>query len=261
MKEMPVMPVHDWTKVVAGNFHDFHQSWITEIRNALNGGILPEDYYALAEQRATRVEPDVLTLEEVERESGAPGLGSGTSTASLVALAEHPPEVRYTELTDEEYYASRADRVAVYHTNGDRVVAYTEIVSPGNKDRRRRLQEFLDKLDAALEQGCHLLVIDVLPPGRHDPQGIHHAFWEGRGDVVHGVTAEEPFGLAAYRVEWTEGPLYKTAYFEPVALGRPLPDMPLFLTPEHYVNVPLEATYLAAWRGVPERWKHVMTGS
>ena len=33
------MAAHDWTLVGAGIFHDFHNAWITEIRNALNGGI------------------------------------------------------------------------------------------------------------------------------------------------------------------------------------------------------------------------------
>jgi hypothetical protein len=25
------MPIHDWTRVDAGIFHDFHQSWVPEI--------------------------------------------------------------------------------------------------------------------------------------------------------------------------------------------------------------------------------------
>jgi hypothetical protein len=41
------MPVHDWTRVDAGIFHDFHLGWIGELRGALNGGLLPEGYYAL----------------------------------------------------------------------------------------------------------------------------------------------------------------------------------------------------------------------
>jgi len=49
-----------------------------------------------------------------------------------------------------------------------------------------------------------------------------------------------------------------TAYVEPACVGEVLPDMPLFLTPEHYINVPLENTYMAAWRGVPERWRRVI---
>ena len=32
------MPIHDWSRVDAGIFHDFHQAWTIEIRNALNGG-------------------------------------------------------------------------------------------------------------------------------------------------------------------------------------------------------------------------------
>lgn len=48
------MPMHDWTRVAAGIFHDFHHEWISEIKRALNRGLLPADYYALAEQQATK---------------------------------------------------------------------------------------------------------------------------------------------------------------------------------------------------------------
>jgi hypothetical protein len=37
------MPVHDWTRVDAGLFHDFHQGWTVALRNALNAGMLPSD--------------------------------------------------------------------------------------------------------------------------------------------------------------------------------------------------------------------------
>ena len=56
------MPVHDWTRVDAGIFHAFHQAWITHIASALNQGLLPPDYYALAEGIAGGVGPDVLAL-------------------------------------------------------------------------------------------------------------------------------------------------------------------------------------------------------
>ena len=46
------MPVHDWTRVFDGAFHAFHLAWIAEIQKALNNGILPPDYYAMAEQVA-----------------------------------------------------------------------------------------------------------------------------------------------------------------------------------------------------------------
>ena len=49
------MPIHDWQRVDAGVFHDFHIAWIASLSQALNQGILPADYYALAEQRRDTV--------------------------------------------------------------------------------------------------------------------------------------------------------------------------------------------------------------
>jgi hypothetical protein len=34
--------------------------------------------------------------------------------------------------------------------------------------------------------------------------------------------------------------------------------MPLFLTPNWYVNVPLEATYQSAFAAMPGRWRKVL---
>jgi hypothetical protein len=45
---------------------------------------------------------------------------------------------------------------------------------------------------------------------------------------------------------------------EPIAVGATLPNMPLLLEAGWYISVPLEETYLQAWRGVPERWRRVI---
>jgi len=68
-----------------------------------------------------------------------------------------------------------------------------------------------------------------------------------------GVTETCPLGLSAYRCN---GAI--TCYFEPTAVSKTLIDMPAFLTTGLYVNVPLEETYIQAWRGVPRRWKEVI---
>lgn len=65
------MRVHDWSRVDDGIFHDFHHAWIEEIKRELNGGILPEWLYALAEQQVSEFGPDVLALQP-------PGAGGGT---------------------------------------------------------------------------------------------------------------------------------------------------------------------------------------
>jgi len=36
--------------------------------------------------------------------------------------------------------------------------------------------------------------------------------------------------------------------------------MPLFLAPDRYVDVPLEATYQAAHSGMPAFWRNVLEG-
>jgi hypothetical protein len=248
--EEMTMPVHDWTRVIADIFHDFHQSRVPKIASVLNDGLLPPKYYALAEQVAAGSHPDVVALESRLAEDQ---IGGGSCNGGALAVLDHPPKVQYTEELERETYARSADRVAVYHATGDRVVAFIEIVSPGNKHTAYETEQFAKKLMEALNSGIHLLVIDVHPPGPHDPRGMHAAFWQQRSSEAHDVTAEQPLGLSAYR-----GDVAPSAYFQPVAVGEPLPDMPVFLTPDHYVNVPLEATYMEAWRGVPNRWKQVI---
>jgi len=257
------MPVHDWSRVIAGNFHDFHQSWIVAIRNALNNGLLPNGFYALAEQHAAGPIPDVFALERSDpHDSTAPDLANPGDApgngGTLLAVEQQPPQVSFVESIERNIYAEKADRVAVYHANGDRVVAYVEIVSVGNKHTEAPLSSFCDKLDEALESGCHLLVIDLHRPGKHDPHGLHYAFWESRHGEAHAVSREKPLGLSAYHNRLFDDRVIPTAYFEPVGLGQALPDMPLFLTSQHYIYVPLEQTYMEAWKGVPERWKRVI---
>src|SRR3954452_5141558 len=82
------MPIHDWTRVNAGTWHDFHLAWIAEIRNALNGGRLPPSYYAQAEQIAGPMGPDVLTLQTPDLPSG---FEADAPTGGGLAVATAPP--------------------------------------------------------------------------------------------------------------------------------------------------------------------------
>ena len=43
-----------------------------------------------------------------------------------------------------------------------------------------------------------------------------------------------------------------TVCVDPVTVGDLLPDVPLFLAPSWYVNIPLEATYRTSWEAVPQ---------
>jgi hypothetical protein len=241
------MPIHDWTRVSAGIFHDFHVAWIGEIRNALNGGLLPSDYYALAEQIAGPMGPDVLTLQANDYpQNGSPITLSGCG----IAVATAPPPARMTAAAEMNDYVLKRRTLVIRHSSGDRIIALIEIVSPGNKAARHALRSFVEKAVEALYRGYHLLIVDLFPPGPRDPQGIHGAIWSEFSDDPFELPPGEPLTLAAY----SAGAI-KRAYIEPTAVGRAMIDMPLFLEPETYINIPLEATYQAAYRGVPQRWK------
>src|SRR3954469_17956509 len=90
------MPIHDWTRISAGTFHDFHNSWITELRNAMNGGLLPPGYYAQGEQWAGKFNADVLTLHAGGQPSVASGEALAEATPSgggVAVMEEAPPQV------------------------------------------------------------------------------------------------------------------------------------------------------------------------
>src|SRR4051794_11532087 len=135
------MPIHDWTRVNAGIFHDFHHSWIEEIKRALNRGLLPPDHYALAEQIAGGLGPDVLTLQAATGEAPALEQPSGG-----LALATAPPKVFHRDRAESDLYAARAKAVVIRHVSGHRIVAVVEIVSPGNKSSRHGLRHFVEKV-------------------------------------------------------------------------------------------------------------------
>jgi hypothetical protein len=246
------MPIHDWTRVDAGIFHDFHQSWITEIKRVLNQGILPPDYYALAEQQAAGFAPDVVTLQ-------LHGNGSVNQTpATLPGPAKGgarvaPPKLQPVAQTDMTFYRRKQNAISVRHVSGDELVAMVEIVSPGNEAGRNALRAFVQKTAALLNLGIHLLIIDVHPPGKRDPQGIHGEIWEEIACEEYVAPEDKPLTLAAYESDVTV-----RAYVVSLAVGDPLIDMPLFLETGKAVEVPLEATYQAAFAEVPRRWQRVV---
>jgi hypothetical protein len=229
------MPIHDWTRVDAGLFHAFHHNWISTLSRALNAGVLPSDYYALPEQPIRGPIPDVLTLELSPRRDQPNGISRGLAVAAM------PPRTRLVSHAEKRIYVRKAGRIAVRHRHGQ-IVAIVEIVSPGNKGSTSALSAFVEKTADLIMQDVHLLVIDLFPPSKRDPQGIHKAIWDQIEEQDFELPADKRLTLASYDA----GPP-PTAYVEPIAVGNALPDMPLFLKPEYYVPAPLEATYQETW--------------
>jgi Protein of unknown function (DUF4058) len=247
------MPVHDWTKVDAGIFHDFHCAWIIHLKETLNEGLLPDGFYAMAEQHARDRIPDVLTLRAPENDTSLrlPEVDRG------VALADAPPRVSRKMVADSAFaYHTRRRTLTIRHVSDHRIVALLEIISPGNKDRASCVEDFAQKVDSALERGIHVLVADLFPPGKHDPQGIHGAIWMRFGADAYAIPSDQRLTLVSYRADGAG----VEAYVEHLTAGDPLTEMPMFLDADFYINIPLETTYQAAYRGVPAFWRDVLEG-
>jgi Protein of unknown function (DUF4058) len=186
------MSIHDWTRVDAGLFHAFRQSWIVILSLALNAGVLPSDYFALPEQSIRRPIPDRLTVRL------ASGDEEPTRKRTMgIAVAAEPPRARLVSRAEETIYVRKADRIAVRHRHGQ-IVAVVEIVSPGNKASNNEIRTFVEKTSDLIAQGVHLLVIDLFPPSTRDPQGIHKAIWDEFVEEDFALPADQRLTLAAY---------------------------------------------------------------
>jgi hypothetical protein len=152
------MPIHDWSRVDSGIFHDFHQAWTIEIRNALNAGGLPPGFFA---------------------------------------MADAPPKARFVTSAEFDRYAGKANRIVIKHRLGH-IVAVLEIVSPGNKSSTNALRSFVRKTEELLRQGINLLVVDLFPPSPRDPQGIHKAIWDEIEEESFELPPDKRLIVAAY---------------------------------------------------------------
>jgi hypothetical protein len=225
----------------AGDFHDFHQGWVIRLRDALNGGILPPGYVAMVDRVFGLPLPDGVTGPPVP---GPPSVGR----------QEKPPTAHFTARYDKGAYSQRADQVVIRHVeDGD--VAVVAVVSPGHKGGRVWLRAFVARVMDLLSQGIHLLIVDLFPPTRQDPHGIHKAIWDEFDDLPFDAPAGKPLTVVSY-----VGGEMPTAYLEPVGTGDPLPSMPLFLSETRYVVAPLEETYNRAWEVYPSLLKERLEG-
>ncbi len=233
------MPIHDWSQVPAGLFHHFHQHWSIEIAATLNRGGLPKGIAALVEQRSGPRESDVLAIE-----SKAMARLRFSDDAGVATM--EPPATRFVGRSTKQIYATRANLIVVKHHLG-RTIAVIEIVSPGNKDSRAAMRDFVDKTIEFLRAGIHVLMIDLFPPTSRDPVGLHKIIWDEIEEKDFTLPAGKDRILASYE---TGGVL--ACYVDPIGVGDDLPNMPLFLANSWHVPVPLESTYQSTWNACPE---------
>ena len=162
------------------------------------------------------------------------------------------PKTRIIRRSDASVYARKANRVTIRHRHGD-VVAVIEIMSPGNKASKAEPRDFVEKTAAFLQNKIHVLVVDLFPPTKRDPFGIHKAIWDEFEEEDFDLPADKPLILASYDA----GPP-QVACVETIGAGDVLPEMPIFLRPGAGVPAPLETTYQATWAVFPAALKRLL---
>ena len=131
--------------------------------------------------------------------------------------------------------------VLVYdQSRGRHLVAAVEIVSPANKDRPENRRAFVTKCAALLQQGVCVSLVDLVTTRQFNLYAELLEFI-GRSDPS---LAPEPPVLYAAACRWArEGDArHFRAWTHSLAIGQPLPTLPLWLADNLAVPLELEAS-------------------
>jgi hypothetical protein len=217
----------------------FHATWPVMIVARLRRR-LPRRYLVLPRVHSgSSVEIDVATFHE---EGGAPvAPGPGDGDAGRVATAVWaPPRPTLTLTTDLP--AQEVNEVRVYdEKSGRRLVAAVEIVSPANKDRPEHRQAFVSKCLGLLQELVSLVVVDVVTTRGANLYGeLLEAI--GQSDPTLGRANPSPY-VAACRSTKPQKQWLLETWASLLAIGRPLPTMPLWVAGDLAVPLELEESY------------------
>jgi hypothetical protein len=222
----PLNRTHPW--------RGFHSAWAAAMARLLNDGVLPAGYYAMPlADRDGPIEIDVATL----REAGAPEPEGGTGSPQVWA----PPAPGFTVAV--ELPGTDAVEVQVFANDGDpRLAAAIELVSPRNKDRPQARQAFAVKCVGYLQQGSSVVIVDTVATRRAD---MHLAIL-GLLGVDTNTTPPSSLSATSYRAVGLEEESQQLLIWpEPLALGEPLPTLPLWIATDFSVPLDLEVSYRA----------------
>jgi hypothetical protein len=204
------------------HWHAFSSSWATYPAADLNRQ-LPPGYVAEANVQFG-IEIEVATFEEAGREGAGPA-AVWTPPAPTVTT----PFVVATDVIEVQVYAAEG---------GPTLAAAVELVSPANKDRAAHRDTFVAKCATYLRLGLGLVIVDVVTDRRAN---LHNGL-AARLDAGE-VTLEADLYAVAYRAVARDGQTSLDLWQVRLAVGQPLPSLPLYLRGEGPLRVDLEVTY------------------
>jgi hypothetical protein len=233
------MPLRDhFRPPVSGrvSWEEIHAMWPARMVLDLRA-LLPRGYAAGPKIHAgSLVEIDVATFENDD----APRLRSADEQGGVATVPWAPPQPTVaveTDVPDDDEY-----EVRVYDAErGRQLVAAIELVSPGNKDRPEKRNAFVGKCAALLRKGVAVSIVDVVTTRQFNLYAELLQFI-GQADPTLGEPV--PY-LYAVSCRWR--PLGKRmtlqTWSHELAVGQPLPTLPLWLTETLAVPLDLEHSY------------------
>lgn len=222
----PLNRTHPW--------RSFHGAWAAAMARLLNQGVLPPGYYAVPlVDRDGPIEIDVAALREQGASRSADdsaGPETWVAPAPAVAVAVDLPAVDGVE-------------VQVFSDDGDpRLAAAVELLSPRNKDRPAARHAFAVKCVGYLQQAIGVVVVDTVTTRRADLNGTILSLLGV--DVAADALTPSSLSAVSYRAAEHEGESQQLQVWPaPLALGQPLPTLPLWIASDFSVPLDLDASY------------------
>jgi hypothetical protein len=220
------------------SWEGFHAQWPAMMVLAL-ARKLPMRYVAAPRAHSgSFVEVDVATYEKHDEGAPAPEAGNGNGGVATAVWAPARPTITLiTNLAELDEY-----EVRVYDTKrGRRLVAVVEIVSPANKDRPEHRRAFVSKCVALLQERVSVTIVDLVTTRGFNLYGDLLELI-GQADPSLGPEPPPLYAVACRGTKKDDAWLLE-AWSHTLALGQPLPTLPLWLADNLAVPLELESCY------------------
>jgi hypothetical protein len=220
------------------HWEGFHGRWAAAMSDALNERLPPEYYAEFQVTLGTRVKVDAATFTE-DGVPEQPRADGGTLAVQARVWTPPTPVAVLPAVFPDDFEVQVFSSAA-----GPTLVAAIELVSPGNKDRAEARRAFAAKCAAYLQRGIDLMVVDIVT-SRHANLHDELVTLLGPGE---GCLFPTPTILyaTAYRPAHRQGRNELDLWREPLALGQPLPTLPLAVRGLGCLAIDLEGTYTEA---------------
>jgi hypothetical protein len=165
-------------------------------------------------------------------------LPAGYVSAPNVHFGKEVEITLEADLSDQDEF-----EVRIYDDeHGRQLVAVIELVSPSNKDRPEHRRAFVAKVAALLQKDVCVSVVDLVTIRQFN-------LYVDLLELIGGVDPQlgpNPTNLYSVTIRSRKPPERRSLldlWYYPMALGQTLPTLPIWLTPDLRVLLPLEAGY------------------